>query len=433
MTITKENLIENLKNDLSEPNLLIFKNSVDVLESSQDLTLSVTDPYMKQWIENKCLTLIKTYVDKPILIEVNENNDPQDTNQLELFSTPTRLQPSKFNALFTFDRFIVGNNNRFSFAAAEAVAKRPATAYNPLYIYGSVGIGKTHLLHAIANEISKQNLNVCLVTSEKFTNDLINSLRNRSTNEFKNKYRSIDVLLIDDIQFLSGKESTQEEFFHTFNELHGQNKQIVMTSDCPPNDIPTLQDRLKTRFSWGLTADIQPPELETRIAILKTKLEQSSTEISDDVLNYVASQFPNNVRELEGALNRITAYTNLLDSKIDINSASKIIKDLINEQQKKPLTIPQIKRMVASEMDVSYENLASKSRTKDIALARQISMYLSREITNVSLLKIGENFGNRDHSTVMHAIDKIKQLITEDTHVKSIVDKLKKEAQSICE
>ena len=254
-----------------------------------------------------------------------------------------------------------------------------------------------------------------MVTSEKFTNDLINSLRNRSTSEFKNKYRSIDVLLIDDIQFLAGKESTQEEFFHTFNELHGQNKQIVITSDCPPNDIPTLQDRLKTRFSWGLTADIQPPELETRIAILKTKLEQSNTEIADDVLNYVASQFPNNVRELEGALNRITAYTNLLDSKIDINAASKIIKDLINEQQKKPLTIPQIKRMVASKMDVSYENLASKSRTKDIALARQIAMYLSREITNVSLLKIGENFGNRDHSTVMHAIDKIKQLVTENT------------------
>ena len=432
--ITKDLLLEKLKEDLSEPNLQIFKNSVSVTSDNNHVTLIVNDIYMKQWIESKCYSIISSHVECPVSIEIEEiEEDPNEMDQLELFQSKSEPKPSKFNALFTFNRFIVGNNNRFAFAAAEAVAKRPAKAYNPLYIYGSVGIGKTHLLHAIANEISKQNLNVCLVTSEKFTNDLINSLRNRSTNEFKNKYRSIDVLLIDDIQFLAGKESTQEEFFHTFNELHGQNKQIVITSDCPPNDIPTLQDRLKTRFSWGLTADIQPPELETRIAILKTKLEQSRTEIADDVLNYVASQFPNNVRELEGALNRITAYTNLLDSKIDINAASKIIKDLINEQQKKPLTIPQIKRMVASKMDVSYEILASKSRTKDIALARQIAMYLSREITNVSLLKIGENFGNRDHSTVMHAIDKIKQLITEDTHVKSIVDDLKKEAQSICE
>ena len=235
-------------------------------------------------------------------------------------------------------------------------------------------------------------MNVCLVTSEKFTNDLINSLRNRSTSEFKNKYRSIDVLLIDDIQFLAGKESTQEEFFHTFNELHGQNKQIVITSDCPPNDIPTLQDRLKTRFSWGLTADIQPPELETRIAILRTKIEDNNTPISDDVLNYIASQFPNNVRELEGAMNRITAYANLIDSNIDINAASKIIKDLINEHSKKPLTIPQIKRMVASHLNINFDELSSKVRTKEIALARQIAMYLCREVTNVSLLKIGENF-----------------------------------------
>ena len=429
MSITKEDILNHLKNDLSEPNLQIFKNSVEVNEENNNVFLTVNDPYMKQWIENKCLTIIKTYIDKTIQIEINETDDTKDTNQLELFHSEATPQPSKFNSLFTFERFIVGNNNRFAFAAAEAVAKRPANAYNPLFIYGSVGIGKTHLLHAIANEISNKNLNVCLVTSEKFTNDLINSLRNRSTNEFKNKYRSIDVLLIDDIQFLAGKESTQEEFFHTFNELHGQNKQIVITSDCPPNDIPTLQDRLKTRFSWGLTADIQPPELETRIAILKTKLEDNKTAISDDVLNYIASQFPNNVRELEGAMNRITAYANLLDSTIDITVASKIIKDLINEHQKKPLTIPQIKRMVASNLSVNFEDLSSKIRTKEVALARQIAMYLCREVTNVSLLKIGENFGKRDHTTVMHAIDKIKQLLLNDEHVKNIVDTLKQQIQ----
>lgn len=385
---------------------------------------------MKQWIENKCFSLISSYVDTPVTIDIQEKDDDvQDISQMELFQKPDHQRPSKFNSLFTFNRFIVGNNNRFAFAAAEAVAKRPARAYNPLYIYGSVGIGKTHLLHAIANEISKQNLNVRLVTSEKFTNELINSLRNRSTTEFKNKYRSTDVLLIDDIQFLAGKESTQEEFFHTFNELHGQNKQIVITSDCPPNEIPTLQDRLKTRFSWGLTADIQPPELETRIAILRTKMDENKTKISDEVLHYVASQIPNNVRELEGALNRITAYANLLDSEIDIVVASKIIKDLINEHHKKPLTIPQIKRLVSTKLDVSIDDLSSKSRTKNIALARQIAMYLSREVTNISLLKIGDNFGNRDHTTVMHAIDKIKQLITCDESIKSIVDDLTHQIQ----
>jgi chromosomal replication initiator protein len=428
--ITKENLIEKLREDLSEPNLQIFKNSVSLEPTNDQIVLVVTDVYMKQWIENKCFSLICSYVDKPVFIDVQEKEEEiQDNNQLELFQKTDQHRPTRFNALFTFDRFIVGNNNRFAFAAAEAVAKRPARAYNPLYIYGSVGIGKTHLLHAIANEISKQNLNVRLVTSEKFTNDLINSLRNRSTSEFKNTYRSTDVLLIDDIQFLAGKESTQEEFFHTFNELHGQNKQIVITSDCPPNEIPTLQDRLKTRFSWGLTADIQPPELETRIAILRTKMDENKTKVSDEVLHYVASQIPNNVRELEGALNRITAYANLLDSEIDIAVASKIIKDLINEQHKKPLTIPQIKRLVSTKLDISIEDLSSKSRTKNIALARQIAMYLSREVTNVSLLKIGDNFGNRDHTTVMHAIDKIKQLITSDETIKSIVDDLTHQIQ----
>ena len=232
--ITKEELLNKLTEDLSEPNLQIFKNSVNVESSNDKVVLIVSDAYMKQWIENKCYSLISSYVSCPLMIEVQEKEeDPAETNQLELFQSPDQHKPSRFNSLFTFNRFIVGNNNRFAFAAAEAVAKRPAKAYNPLYICGSVGIGKTHLLHAIANEISNQNLNVRLVTSEKFTNDLINSLRNRSTSEFKNKYRSIDVLLIDDIQFLAGKESTQEEFFHTFNELHGQNKQIVITSDCP--------------------------------------------------------------------------------------------------------------------------------------------------------------------------------------------------------
>ena len=436
MLITPSEIIEKLRLSLNEANVKLFESAVSIQTHDDTIHLVVSDQYMRQWVETKCLSIIQSQIDVPIQIVMDDQPEsPESPKSIpnpsspDLFSSDTRRLPSKFNPLFTFDRFVVGNNNRFSFAAAEAVSKHPANAYNPLFIYGSVGIGKTHLLHAIANEISKKGLNVCLVTSEKFTNDLINSLRNRSTSEFKDKYRSIDVLLIDDIQFLAGKESTQEEFFHTFNELHGQNKQIVLTSDCPPNDIPTLQDRLKTRFSWGLTADIQPPELETRIAILRTKIEHTTNIISDDVLNYVATQFPNNVRELEGALNRITAYSNLLNSTIGIAEASRIIKDLIREQNKKPLTIPHIKRLVSQSMNISIEQLESKSRIKDISMARQICMYLCREVTNISLLKIGENFGNRDHTTVIHAIDKIKQLMVTDSDVKNMVDNLKQLAE----
>jgi chromosomal replication initiator protein len=426
--VTKDIILEQLQDDLSEPNLQIFKNSVDVEFLNDEVFLIVSDNYMKQWIENKCFSLITSYVSFPIKIDIEDAAESsKETNQLELFEQRSTLQVNKFNSLFTFDKFVVGNNNRFAFAAAEAVAKRPAKAYNPLYIYGNVGIGKTHLLHAIANEIAKQQLNVCLVTSEKFTNELINSLKNRSASDFKNKYRTIDVLLIDDIQFLSGKESTQEEFFHTFNELHGHNKQIVITSDCPPNDIPTLQERLKTRFSWGLTADIQPPELETRIAILKTKTDTCDTLVPNDVLQYVATQIPNNVRELEGAINRITAYANLMDSEIDIPVASKIIKDLISTNHMKPYTIPQIKRLVANYLNIAIDDLSSKSRTKAISTARQIAMYLSREVTNISLLKIGENFGNRDHTTVMHAIDKVKYLLTSDVEIKETIENLTQE------
>jgi chromosomal replication initiator protein len=431
MIITHEILIEKLQNHLSEPNLLIFKNSVEVSHASNQLTLTVTNDYIKRWLETKCLAIIESFTNDPVVIHIQESDTI--SHEPPLFEETPIQSSSKFNALFTFDQFIIGNNNRFAYAAAEAVSKRPANAYNPLFIYGSAGVGKTHLLHAIANELSKTSLRISIVTSEKFTNDLINSLKNRATSEFKNRYRSIDVLLIDDIQFIAGKESTQEEFFHTFNELHGQNKQIVITSDCPPNDIPTLQDRLKTRFSWGLTADIQPPEFETRIAILKTKLEHTDTNIDDDVLSYVATQFPNNVRELEGALNRITAFSNLMNTPIDVQSASKIVKDLIRENHsKKPLTIPQIKRSVAAKMNVSIDDLASKSRTRDVAMARQVAMYLCREVTNVSLLKIGEHFGNRDHSTVMHAIDKIKQLLLTDTTIQSIVDTLRTEVQMDC-
>lgn len=424
--LTKEVIFSSLSDRLSEPNMKIFNTSIDITydEKLDQHILIAPDNYLKQWIESKCLPIIQsTFPAATFSIKVEEAS-PQ-RSQLELFQQQHAIiRPSRFNKQFTFDKFIVGNNNRFAHAAACAVAKQPARAYNPLYIYGNVGIGKTHLLHAIANEISGKDLNVCLITSERFTNELINSIKNRKTQDFKNKYRSIDVLLIDDIQFLSGKESTQEEFFHTFNDLHAQYKQIVITSDCAPNEIPTLQDRLKTRFSWGLTADIQPPEFETRIAILRTKLDDRGINIDDDVLHYIASQIPNNVRELEGALNRMTAYANLMNISVSISIASKIIKDLVRKKNHPPLTIPQIKKVVADAFTISIDDLASKSRTKDIALARQISMFLSREITKVSLLKIGEHFGNRDHTTVMHAIDKVKNLLTSNVDIQQKVKDL---------
>jgi chromosomal replication initiator protein len=422
-----------LKEHLSEPGFQTFMSSASPKSFENDiLTIEVSNAFSREWIKEKCEPILKTHfleTDlKNILFHYEISQKEQPEPQLDLLT----YYPSKpnaqnavtnFNEKYTFDNFVVGHNNRFAHAASEAVSKAPAKAYNPLFIYGSVGLGKTHLLHAIGLEIKRKNpkAKVDLVSSEKFTNELINAIKDKKMEAFRTKYRTLDVLLVDDIQFLAGKEQTQEEFFHTFNDLHSNNKQIVLTSDRPPKEIPTLEVRLRTRFEWGLIADIQPPELETRIAILRKKIELNHFSVTDDILHYIATQIPSNVREMEGALTRIVAYASLLNTEVTLSIASNVIRDMVGIKQEKPLSINHIKRKVCDYFNITNSELCSKDRSKDIAFPRQIAMYLARELTNVSLPKIGENFGNRDHSTVMHACDKIKSMLQNDSDTKSIV------------
>ena len=416
-----------LISNLSEPNYHIFENSTQPIEFENNiLTIQVENKYTVTWLKDKCEHFWKNELSpefNDIMFKYTVKETIEEKPQLELFPIQKQIQ-KQVNQIpsnnFTFDNFIVGNNNRFAQAAALAVSQNPAKAYNPLFIYGSVGVGKTHLLHAIAKEIRKKHPDyiIQITTSEKFTNEMINSLKDKKINLFKQKYRTIDVLIIDDIQFLAGKEATQEEFFHTFNELHGNDKQVILSSDRPPKDIPTLQDRLKTRFSCGLIADIQPPEFETRIAILRSKMEDLNLTINDEILHYISTQIPSNVRELEGALTQKHMH------EITLSIASNVIKDMVSEKSEKPLTIKQIKSHVSEFFNVSEADLASKTRTKEIAHARQVAMYLSRELTTISLPKIGENFGNRDHTTVMHAYDKIKKLLDNDSETKNAINQL---------
>jgi chromosomal replication initiator protein len=332
---------------------------------------------------------------------------------------------------YTFDTFVIGSGNRFAHAAAMAVAESPARAYNPLFIYGGVGLGKTHLLQAIGHHVihGKGLHRVAYISSEKFTNELINAIRDDRTLEFRTRYRNVDVLLIDDIQFLAGKERTQEEFFHTFNTLHEASRQIIITSDRPPKDIPTLEDRLRSRFEWGLIADIQPPDLETRIAILRKKAELDGISVPDQVAEFIAQRIHSNIRELEGALVRVVAYSNLTRSPITVELASEILKELLPSAASKPVTIPSLQKIVAEHFDIRVEEMRAKRRTKGVAFPRQVAMYLARELTDASLPRIGDEFGGRDHTTVMHACERVKAAIAQDpqfaARLKKLVDALR--------
>jgi chromosomal replication initiator protein len=325
-----------------------------------------------------------------------------------LSKTPPAKETSQslLNPKYTFDSFVIGNSNRFAHAACLAVAEAPAKAYNPLFLYGGVGLGKTHLMMAIGHFVRSlpNELNVHYVTSEEFTNQMINSIRTNDAENFRNKYRKVDVLLIDDIQFISGKERTQEEFFHTFNALYESNKQIIISSDRPPRDMEHLEERLKSRFEWGLTADIQPPDLETRIAILRKKAESENIlRISDEVLEFVATKAENNIRELEGCLTRITAYSRITKSPITIELVTEALKDIIKNNESRRATPERITKLVCDRFSLSEEEIFSKKRSHDISYPRQISMYLLRELTDLSLSTIGQFFGGRDHTTVLHA------------------------------
>lgn len=340
----------------------------------------------------------------------------------------TRQQLSLFNPRYTFDSFVVGPCNRLSHAASLAVAQTPSKAYNPFFIYGGVGLGKTHLLHAIGQYIYDHHdyENILYCSSEKFTNDFINAIRDNKTAEFRNKYRSMEILLIDDIQFLAGKEQTQEEFFHTFNTLHNLNRQIVVSSDRPPKEIPTLEDRLRSRFEWGLITDIQSPDLETRIAILRKKALTEGLDIPNEVIHYIASKVENNIRELEGALIRIVAYASLSNSEVTLELTDEALKNILFSAKKK-ITLKKIISATAEHFHLTAADLCGKRRTKEIALARQVAMYLARNLTELSLPKIGEGFGGRDHTTVIYAVRKIESMLQKNNDKKMTVELIKNE------
>lgn len=356
----------------------------------------------------------------------NNNNNTQHVQ-----SQDARCEEAHLNPKYTFDTFVVGSNNKFAQAAALAVAESPGDTYNPLFIYGGAGLGKTHLMHSIAHFIIDHNENskVLYVTSEEFTNELIETIRNGNNSamtKFREKYRNIDVLLVDDIQFIIGKESTQEEFFHTFNSLHSAKKQIIISSDKPPKDMEILEERFRSRFEWGLIADITLPDYETRMAILHKKEEMDGYDISEDVIKYIATNIKSNIRELEGAINKVVAFAKLEQREVTLELAEQALKDIISPDEKKIITPEYIISMVAEHFNVSVDDLSGNKRSSKIVIPRQVAMYLCREIISTPLKSIGKSLGNRDHTTVMHGIDKIENEIKNDENLKKTIDTLKK-------
>lgn len=358
---------------------------------------------------------------------VKTNKEPSQTKQ----NTILEDSVNTLNPKYLFETFVIGNSNRFAHAASLAVAEAPAKVYNPFFMYGGVGLGKTHLMHAIGHRIHQNfpEKKILYISSEKFTNDFINSIMDKNPESFRQKYRNIDVLLVDDIQFLAKKEQTQEEFFHTFNTLHEANKQIIISSDRPPREISTLEDRLRSRFEWGLITDIQAPDLETRIAILRKKAIAENLNIPNDVMVYIASRIDNNIRELEGALIRVIAYASLTKQEVDIDLATEALKDIFPNGRPKQITNELIQEVVAQHFKLKLDELSAKKRTRNVAFPRQIAMYLCRELTDTSLPKIGEIFGGRDHTTVIHAHDKISRERNEDAKLNNTIKELIKRIQ----
>jgi chromosomal replication initiator protein len=388
---------------------------------NDNIYVIVPNTLTKDWIESRYLDCIK---------DKFRDLTSRDINLL-LITEPfvdNGTSASSLNMKYTFDSFVVGNSNRFAHAACYAVAESPSKAYNPLFIYGGVGLGKTHLMQAIGHQILRKypHYTVMYVSSEKFTNDLISSIKDDNTHGFRNRYRSMDVLLIDDIQFLAGKERTQEEFFHTFNTLHESNKQLVISSDRPPRSIPTLEDRLRSRFEWGLITDIQPPDLETRIAILRKKAQSENLNVPYDILDYIANSIDSNIRELEGALIRLVAYATISNKPLNMNTVMEALKDILPPTSPKKITIEFIQKEVSSYYGLDLKDLISKKRNKHISYPRQIAMYLCRKYTDASYPQIGEQFGGRDHTTVMHANDKIEKEILNDQEVSQLINELSK-------
>jgi chromosomal replication initiator protein len=426
-----------IKNHVGDSSYETWLANLNPSEKSPDtLLLETPDEFFKNWIIDHYLPVIKKAVQDEakvdVIIEFGVSSSQEVTSKSKssfsiprLESVTPRISSTDIHSRFSFNNFVVGPSNRFAYAASLAVAESPAKAYNPLFIYGPVGLGKTHLMQAVTGYVQKHHpgLKHCYLSSEHFTNELINAIRHKSTIQFRQKYRNIDVLLIDDIHFIAGKESTQEEFFHTFNTLHDNRKQIIICSDRPPKEIANLEERLVSRFAWGLITDIQPPDFETRVAILKKKLELESTRVPDEVVYFIAEQIKTNIRELEGALIRVVAYSLLEEKPLSLAMAKNVLKDMVKETIK-IISIEMIQKMVSEFFNLNIMDLKTSRRSQQIVMPRQIAMYLTRQLTRHSLPEIGNAFGGKDHTTVMHACKKIEQGIQKNPELRKITEQL---------
>lgn len=430
-----ERALNLLKNELTEISFNTWIKTIEPVSLNSDsIDLGVPAEFNKGILESRYSTLIKNAIKQVtskdykinFIIPSQESVNKYPTKKEDKQQSEDNYV-SVLNPKYTFDTFVIGNSNRLAHAASVAVSESPAKAYNPLFLYGGVGLGKTHLMHAIGHYIlNNSNLKVLYVSSEKFTNELINAIKDDRNEQFRNKYRNIDVLLIDDIQFIGGKERTQEEFFHTFNALYEANKQIIISSDKPPKEIITLEERLRSRFEWGLIADIQPPDLETRIAILRKKAQIENIYVDDEVIAFIADKIASNIRELEGALNRVIAYSSLTENDITVELATEALKDILSANKARVINSQSIIDAVSRYFDLKPEEFKSKKRNREIAYPRQIAMYLCRELTDMSLPKIGDAFGGRDHTTVLHACDKIIENMKKDSETRRTVEELKR-------
>jgi chromosomal replication initiator protein len=443
-----DDTLTHLELNLSPQHFSTWIKPLKLVKIEQDMVyLEVPNRFVLDWVKENYSKLIQKILSELSAVTYRLQFNVSDQSRENLAKRMTAVEnttkpPVKskatiakknpvylnLNSKYTFEEFVSGSSNQFAYAAAMAVANNPATTYNPLFIYGGVGLGKTHLVNAIGNAILKKSpqMRICYYTSEKFMNELINSLRYNRMDEFRNKFRSMDVLLIDDIQFLAGKERTQEEFFHTFNALYDSHKQIIVTSDKFPKEIPGLEERLRSRFEWGLIADIQPPDVETKLAILKMKAEQNNIKLPEDVFLFLANSICNNVRELEGYLIRVGAYASLTSIPVSLEMARDVLKDIIVERNR-VLTVEEIIKKVSSHFNIKISDIKSPKRLKAVVLPRQIAMYISRQLTSCSYPEIGERFGGKDHSTIIHAIRKIEKIMEDDFQLRNTIENIKKE------
>lgn len=426
-----------IKDNITPQNFEIWIKPIRLVQAAEEsLQISVPNRFFKEWIEDNYLALIKDSLKavsgKTFTLDITLQDDSSHNPPPRASTTsPTKREKKKrvhpqLNEKYSFERFVVGPSNQLAHAAAISVAEQPAKNYNPLFIYGGVGLGKTHLLNAIGLRAFElyQDMNIVYVSAEAFMNELVYSIRCETMSKFREKYRNVECLLIDDIQFIAGKERTQEEFFHTFNTLHDAGKQIVVTSDKFPKDIPNLEGRLRSRFEWGLIADIQPPDLETKIAIIMKKAQENNITLPDNVAYYIAEKTESNIREMEGFLLRIVAYASLKQRPIDLELARDVLRHMINQKVMDEISIEEVLKAVSSKLGVKVSEIKSPKKNKNIAFARQLSMYLARRLTNLSFPDIGEKIGKRDHSTVIYACNKWEKMLEEDVKLRKLVEEI---------